>query len=164
MNEQLHDSPWANEWIVDQARRHRIDGAIVLTPLGMRPAATGKRFVQRALERAGIPALAISADMVDARHWDARDMRERVPLPRILVNRSDGHLGKGGRSALLPVQVRPVEYTVCNVSSDQRTTRAQRTLPLRLGPQVQALLSRERPRGGRRRTSQNGSRSPDASA
>ena len=78
MNEQLHNPPWANEWIVDQARRHRIDAAVVLTPLGMRPAATGKRFVVRALERAGIPALAISADMVDARNWDARGRRDEV--------------------------------------------------------------------------------------
>jgi benzoyl-CoA reductase subunit B len=78
MNEQLHNPPWANEWVVDQAQRHRIDAALVLTPLGMRPAATGKRFVARALERAGIPALAISADMVDARHWDAEGMRDRV--------------------------------------------------------------------------------------
>jgi benzoyl-CoA reductase subunit B len=78
MNEQLHNPPWANEWVVDQARRHRIDAALVLTPLGMRPAATGKRFVARALERAGIPTLAISADMVDARNWDARGMRDEV--------------------------------------------------------------------------------------
>jgi benzoyl-CoA reductase/2-hydroxyglutaryl-CoA dehydratase subunit BcrC/BadD/HgdB len=78
MNEQLHNPPWANEWIVDQAKRHRIDAALVLTPLGMRPAATGKRFVERALARAGIPALSISADMVDARQWDAVGMRDRV--------------------------------------------------------------------------------------
>jgi hypothetical protein len=37
MNEQLHNPPWANEWIVDQAKRHRIDAALVLTPLGTRP-------------------------------------------------------------------------------------------------------------------------------
>ena len=30
MNEQLHNPPWANEWIVDQARLHRIDAALVL--------------------------------------------------------------------------------------------------------------------------------------
>jgi hypothetical protein len=42
MNEQLHNPPWANEWIVDQARKHRIDAAIVLVPLGTRPAATGR--------------------------------------------------------------------------------------------------------------------------
>ena len=32
MNEQLHNPPWANEWIVDQAQRHRIDAALVLRP------------------------------------------------------------------------------------------------------------------------------------
>jgi hypothetical protein len=74
----LHNPPWANEWIVDQARRHRIDAALVLTPGGMRPAATGKRFVERALERAGIPVLTIDADVVDARRWDAGRMRDVV--------------------------------------------------------------------------------------
>ncbi len=37
MNEQLHNPPWANEWIVEQAKRHRIDAALVLTPLGTGP-------------------------------------------------------------------------------------------------------------------------------
>ncbi len=78
MNEQLHNPPWANEWVVEQARRHRIDAALVLTPDGMRPAATGKRFVERALEAAGIPVLPIVADQVDARGWDAPAMRARV--------------------------------------------------------------------------------------
>lgn len=78
MNEQLHNPPWANEWIVEQARRHRIDAALVLTPDGMRPAATGKRFVERALESAGIPVLPIVADQVDPRSWDATVMRARV--------------------------------------------------------------------------------------
>jgi benzoyl-CoA reductase subunit B len=75
MNEQLHNPPWANEWIVDQAKRHRIDGAVVLEPLGSRPSATGNRFIERALERAGIPVLALRADMVDARSWDAAGAR-----------------------------------------------------------------------------------------
>ena len=78
MNEQLHNPPWSNEWVVDQARRHRIDAAMVLTPGGMRPAATGKRFVERALEAAGIPTLPVSADMVDERSWDGAAMRARV--------------------------------------------------------------------------------------
>ncbi len=78
MNEQLHNPPWANEWVVEQARRHRIDAALVLTPDGMRPAATGKRFVERALEAAGIPVLPIVADQVDARGWDGPAMRARV--------------------------------------------------------------------------------------
>ena len=36
-NEQLHNPPWANEWIVDQAKRHRIDGAVILMPEGSSP-------------------------------------------------------------------------------------------------------------------------------
>jgi benzoyl-CoA reductase subunit B len=78
MNEQLHNPPWANEWIVDQAKKHRIDAALVLTPLGSRPMATGNRFIERALESAGIPVLPVFADMVDAQNWDGEDMRRRV--------------------------------------------------------------------------------------
>ena len=78
MNEQLHNPPWANEWIVEQAKRHRIDAALVLTPLGTRPSATGNRFIELALERAGIPVLPMLADMVDARSWDATGMRSKV--------------------------------------------------------------------------------------
>ncbi|HUI78802.1 MAG TPA: 2-hydroxyacyl-CoA dehydratase family protein [Bryobacteraceae bacterium] len=77
-NEQLHNPPWANEWIVDQARRHRIDAALVLEPLGTRPSATGNRFIERALEASGIPVLPIAADMVDARGWDGVRMRQTV--------------------------------------------------------------------------------------
>jgi benzoyl-CoA reductase/2-hydroxyglutaryl-CoA dehydratase subunit BcrC/BadD/HgdB len=76
MNEQLHNPPWANEWIVYQAKKHRIDAAMVLTPLGSRPSATGNRFIERALEQAGIPVLPVYADMVDARGWDPAKMRE----------------------------------------------------------------------------------------
>ncbi|MEJ2244830.1 MAG: 2-hydroxyacyl-CoA dehydratase family protein [Acidobacteriota bacterium] len=78
MNEQLHNPPWANEWIVHQARLHRVDAALVLTPLGTKPAATGNRFIERALEHAGIPVLPVIADMVDARDWDPAAMRQKV--------------------------------------------------------------------------------------
>ena len=78
INEQLHNPPWANEWIVDQAKRHRINGALVLIPLGTRPSATGNRFIELALERAGIPVLPIFADMADARIWDGAAMRRKV--------------------------------------------------------------------------------------
>jgi len=44
-----------------------------------------------------------------------------------------------------------VRYTLVNDCSDQCTTGAQPALSLRLGPQIQTLLSREgRPTGGRR--------------
>ncbi len=77
-NEQLHNPPWANEWIVHQAQEHRIDGALLLIPSGSRPSATGSYFIKRALEAAGIPTLEIWADMVDARGWDGAEMRQRV--------------------------------------------------------------------------------------
>ena len=78
MNEQLHNPPWANEWIVEQAREHRIDAAFVLMPLGTKPSATGTRFVEIALERAGIPVFSVPADMVDARLWDADGVRAKA--------------------------------------------------------------------------------------
>jgi benzoyl-CoA reductase/2-hydroxyglutaryl-CoA dehydratase subunit BcrC/BadD/HgdB len=78
MNEQLHNPPWVNEWIVDQAKRHRIDGALLLVPTGSRPSATGTFFTERALEAAGIPTLQIWTDMVDARMWNGAEMRTRV--------------------------------------------------------------------------------------
>jgi len=78
MNEQLHNPPWANEWIVDQAQKHRIDGAIVLIPSGTRSAASGTRFIERALEKARIPVMTLVADVVDSRGWDGQAVRERV--------------------------------------------------------------------------------------
>jgi benzoyl-CoA reductase/2-hydroxyglutaryl-CoA dehydratase subunit BcrC/BadD/HgdB len=68
-------SALGNEWIVEQARRHRIDGALLLVPRGSRPAATGTYFTARALEAAGIPTLQLWADMVDARQWDGAAAR-----------------------------------------------------------------------------------------
>lgn len=78
MNEQLHNPPWVNEWMVEQARRHRIDGALLLVPSGSRPSATGTFFTERALAAAGIPTLQIWTDMVDARMWNGTEMRARV--------------------------------------------------------------------------------------
>ena len=78
MNEQLHNPPWANEWMVDQARRHRIDAALILVPTGTRPSATGSFFIERALQEAGIPTLLIWTDMVDPRGWKPDEMRTRV--------------------------------------------------------------------------------------
>jgi benzoyl-CoA reductase subunit B len=77
-NEQLHNPPWASEWIVDQAKRHRIDAALVLEPLGTRPSTTGSLFIERALEAGGVPVLPIVADMVDSRGWDGLRMRRKV--------------------------------------------------------------------------------------
>ena len=77
-NEYLHSPPWAAEWIVEQAREHRIDAALVLRPRSMKPAATGRLFIERALEGAGIPVLPIEADVVDARAWNPVASRDAV--------------------------------------------------------------------------------------
>ena len=77
-NEYLHNPPWASEWIVQQARDHRIDAAVVLHPRSMKPAATGRLFIERALESAGIPVLPIEGDVVDERAWDPVGARAAV--------------------------------------------------------------------------------------
>jgi benzoyl-CoA reductase/2-hydroxyglutaryl-CoA dehydratase subunit BcrC/BadD/HgdB len=77
-NEYLHNPPWASEWIVQQAREHRIHGAVVLRPRSMKASGTGRLFIERALEEAGIPVLPIEADVVDARAWDPDAARAYV--------------------------------------------------------------------------------------
>ncbi len=44
----------------------------------MKPSATGRLFIERALEEAGIPVLRVAADVVDARAWDAAAARRAV--------------------------------------------------------------------------------------
>lgn len=70
MNEVLHNAPYAPAWIVEEAKKNRIDGAVVLMPKGCRPSASGTLFITAALEKAGVPTLLLEADMVDARGWD----------------------------------------------------------------------------------------------
>jgi benzoyl-CoA reductase/2-hydroxyglutaryl-CoA dehydratase subunit BcrC/BadD/HgdB len=77
-NEYLHNPPWAAEWMVHQAVEHRIDGALVLRPRSMKSSGTGRLFIERALEEAGVPVLPIEADVVDARAWDPAAARAAV--------------------------------------------------------------------------------------
>jgi benzoyl-CoA reductase/2-hydroxyglutaryl-CoA dehydratase subunit BcrC/BadD/HgdB len=63
---------------VQQARAHRIDGAVVLRPRRPRPSATGRLFIERALDDAGIPVLPLEGDVVDARAWDPAAARAAV--------------------------------------------------------------------------------------
>lgn len=79
-NEYLHNPPWAAEWMVQQALEHRIDGALVLRPRSMKAAGTGRLFIERALEEAGVPVLPIDADVVDARAWDPAAARADVQM------------------------------------------------------------------------------------
>lgn len=70
MNEQLHQPPWVNEWLVDQARRYRIDVALMLIPRHDRFSGYGSLFAKQALEAAGVRVIEVWSDMVDRRDWD----------------------------------------------------------------------------------------------
>jgi benzoyl-CoA reductase/2-hydroxyglutaryl-CoA dehydratase subunit BcrC/BadD/HgdB len=63
---------------VHQAREHRIDAALVLRPASSKPSASGRRFIETALEEAGIPVLPLESDMVDSRAWDPEAARAAV--------------------------------------------------------------------------------------
>lgn len=66
MNEVLHLPPWMNGWMTSEARRCGIDAAVMLVPPGNRLSQSGTRLTRAALEAAGVPTLALEADMVDA--------------------------------------------------------------------------------------------------
>ena len=127
-NEYLHNPPWAAEWIVHQAREHRIDGALVLRPRSMKPAATGRLFIERALEDAGIPVLPIEADVVDARAWDAG--RARALASARFSRRgccSDDDRAAGGAGELAAAVRRrrssPCSRCSCRTSGSRRSCR-----------------------------------------
>ena len=70
MNEQLHQPPWVNAWMVEQARKYRIDVALMLIPQHDRFSGHGSLFVKKALEDAGVRVIEVWSDMVDQRDWD----------------------------------------------------------------------------------------------
>jgi hypothetical protein len=70
MNEVLHLPPWMNEWMVSEAQRCGIDAAIVLVPPDNRLSQSATLLTAQALEAAGVPVLAMGADMVDAKNWN----------------------------------------------------------------------------------------------
>jgi hypothetical protein len=78
MNEQLHLPGWMADWIIQQARDYQVDAAVMLVPVGDRMASLGTTLCAMALEKAGIPTLALTASMVDARLWDNDAMIRRV--------------------------------------------------------------------------------------
>ncbi|TAK54470.1 MAG: 2-hydroxyacyl-CoA dehydratase [Gammaproteobacteria bacterium] len=70
MNEVLHLPPWMNGWMVSEARRCGIDAAVILVPPDNRLSQSGTKLTRLALETAGVPVLALDADMVDAQNWN----------------------------------------------------------------------------------------------
>lgn len=78
MNEQLHQPPWVNEWLVEQAKRNRIDVALLLVPEHDRFSGYGSFFAREALEAAGVKVIEIRSDMVDPRRWDRGAVEAQV--------------------------------------------------------------------------------------
>ncbi|WP_442679241.1 2-hydroxyacyl-CoA dehydratase subunit D [Sphingomonas sp. ASY06-1R] len=70
MNEVLHLPPWMNGWMVSEAARCGIDAAIMLVPPDNRLSQSGTTLTRLALQEAGVPVLALDADMVDAKSWN----------------------------------------------------------------------------------------------
>ncbi|MBI1621789.1 2-hydroxyacyl-CoA dehydratase family protein [Aquamicrobium zhengzhouense] len=78
MNEQLHQPPWINAWMVEQARRYRIDVALMLIPEHDRFSGHGSLYAKQALEEAGVRVIEVWSDMVDPRQWDRDAMVAKV--------------------------------------------------------------------------------------
>jgi benzoyl-CoA reductase subunit B len=74
MNEVLHLPPWMNGWMVSEAERCGIDAAVMLVPPDNRLSQSGTTLTRLALEEAGVPVLALDADMVDAKSWNHERM------------------------------------------------------------------------------------------
>lgn len=78
MNEQLHQPPWINSWMVEQAKRFRIDVALMLIPEHDRFSGHGSLFAKQALEEAGIRVIEVWSDMVDQRQWNREEITARI--------------------------------------------------------------------------------------
>jgi benzoyl-CoA reductase subunit B len=97
LNEVLHLPPWMNEWMVSESRRSGIDAAIILTPATSLMSSSGTKITRHALEAAGVPTLALDADMVDGAGWDKDTMLELVStfleqrLPHAAARPREGH-------------------------------------------------------------------------
>jgi benzoyl-CoA reductase subunit B len=78
MNEVLHLPPWMNGWMVSEARRCGIDAAVMLVPPDNRLSQSGTKLTRLSLEEAGVPTLALSADMVDSQGWSHARMVDHV--------------------------------------------------------------------------------------
>jgi hypothetical protein len=72
----INAPPWASEWYASQARHNLIDGAVHLAGTDRR----GVYFVDRALERAGVPVLRVGGDSADDRDFSEADLRASVEV------------------------------------------------------------------------------------
>ena len=74
MNEVLHLPPWMNGWMVSEAQRCGIDAAVMLVPPDSLLSQSGTKLTQLSLQAAGVPTLALDADMVDSAGWSHEQM------------------------------------------------------------------------------------------
>ena len=78
MNEVLHLPPWMNSWMVSEASAAvsmpRSCWCRRITALSQ----SGTKLTQLALEQAGVPTLALDADMVNAKGWSHEQMVDYV--------------------------------------------------------------------------------------
>ena len=74
--------------MVSEAQHSGVDAALILVPSGNRQAVSGTLITQLALEAAGIPTLAISADMVDSSDFDHQTVVDHVS--EFLTDRVEG--------------------------------------------------------------------------
>lgn len=65
---------WGDQWYLQQAAAHRVDGVVHLVSHESR----SSYFTTKALEDAGIPVIEIEADNADARTWDEAAFVERL--------------------------------------------------------------------------------------
>lgn len=90
LGHEFSQPPASTEWTVDDVRRYRVDGMIIL-PLD-------HKFMEVTLERAGIPTMVLNVDAVGGgRPWDDQWVTETVS--RFLEDRVEA--GSGARRALV---------------------------------------------------------------
>ncbi len=78
LGEQAHAAPWAPAWLLHEAHRHNIHGAVLLRSPKQRHQLAGNVFQKAALEEANIPVLELTVDPSDSRGWDEVSMRSTV--------------------------------------------------------------------------------------
>jgi hypothetical protein len=91
----INAPPWASEWYAKEARHNHIDGAVHFAGTDRR----GVYFVDRALERAGVPVLRVDGDSADDRDFSDTDLRcavEDFIHTRVEPVAAARHRGGGG--------------------------------------------------------------------
>ena len=105
-NEYLHNPPWAAEWIVHQAREHRIDGALVLRPRSMKPAAHRAASSSSARSRTRVFRCCRSRPTSSMRARGMRTARApasaRFSTTRVLAVTTTVHAARRAANWLLP--------------------------------------------------------------